>query len=435
VGTGYTPVSQLRSRAISGSRERLAWTILLASLFVCLGLTVAVPVTVNLGLQLATRPLDLFAQSVQGTVVVQHNGASAMPLLSGAPAVKLNPAGVIITNSPDTALLMIQAPRSNTVLAWLQIYGGSNLRVEKATAPRFEMSSQEQFLQSYLAAGRIQIAVPAQSGRAFAVRVITPHGEVGLREPGRYTVEVSQSETQVAVQAGEAWVMALEQSLVLQGEERAVLVAAHPPQGPLDSERNLIRNGDFGDGLAHWVILAGDVERPDQPAVKAELTTTIEGESALRFERIGVGHADRAVRQIVEQDVTDFTALRVYVTLRLLEQSLAVCGRDGSECPLLVRIVYEDLNGIERTWQQGFYAVGEFHPDETPDVCLTCTAPYNSHEYAPQGQLFPFESPNLIEALARDGLLPPRRIKSVFLVASGHSFESYVIDVALMAQQ
>jgi hypothetical protein len=407
----------------------------MVSLFTCLSLTVAVPVTTRLGLQMATRPLDLFAQAVQGTVVVQHNGVGAMPLLSGGPAVKLNSAGVIITNSPDTALLMIQAPRSNTLLAWLQIYGGSNLQVQKATAPRFEMSTQEQLLQLRLVSGRIQLALPALSGRPFVVRVSTPHGEVTLHEAGRYTVEVSQSETQVAVQWGEARVATQEQALLLQEEERAVLVAGQAPQGPLDSERNLIKNGDFGDGLAHWVILAGDVERPDQPPVKAELTTTAEGESALRFERLGVGHADRAVRQIVEQDVTDFAAVRLYVTLRLVEQSLGVCGRDGSECPFLVRIVYEDLNGVERTWQQGFYAVGEFIPDETPDVCLTCTAPYNTHEHAPQGQLFPYESPNLIEALARDGLLPPRRIKSVLLVASGHSFESHVIDVALMARQ
>jgi hypothetical protein len=433
VETGYTRTSQVRRPAVSGSRERLAWTVLLASLFLCLTLGIAIPVALNLGLQLAKRPLDLFAQSLQGTVVVQQNGQGATPLLSGGPAIKLNPAGVILTNTPDSALLLVRAPRSETLLARLQIYGGSNLQIETSTAPRFEMSSQEQLLQLRLTGGRIQLALPALSGRSFVARVITPHGDVTLREPGRYTVEVSHAETQVAAQWGEAQVMAMEQVLVLQGEQRAVLQGGQPPQGPFGSERNLIRNGDFGDGLAHWVILAGDVERPDQPPVKAELTQTAEGENALRYERIGVGHADKAVRQIIEHDVTDFTVLRLYVTLRLVEQSLGVCGIDGSECPFLVRIVYEDMNGAERTWQQGFYAVGEF-TDDTPDVCRPCTAPYNTHEHIPQGQLFPYESPNLIEALARGGLLPPRRIKSVFLIASGHSFESYIIDVALMAR-
>jgi hypothetical protein len=418
---------------VSGSRERLAWTVLLASLFLCLTLTLAIPAGINLALQAATRPLDLLAQSVQGTVVVQQNGLGAMPLLAGGAAVKLNPTGVVITHSPDTALLLVQAPRSDTLLARLQIYGNSNLQIERATAPRFEMSSQEQKLHLHLAAGRIRLALPAVAGRSFVTRVSTPHGEITLREAGRYTIEVHQGETQVAVQQGEAQITSMEQMLILNSEERAVAENGQPPRGPLASERNLIRNGDFSDGLANWVILAGDVERPEQPAVKAELTTTVEGENAFRFERVGIGHADRALRQIIEQDVTDFVSLRLYVTLRVMEQSLGVCGKDGSECPFLVRIVYEDVNGAERTWQQGFFAVGEFSAD-TPDVCVPCAGPYNSHEHAPQTQLYPYESLNLIETLARDGLLPPRRIKSLFLVASGHSFESHVIDVALMAR-
>jgi hypothetical protein len=419
---------------VSGSRERLAWTVLLASLFFCLTLTITIPAGINLALQSATRPLDLFGQSVQGTVVVQHNGFGVMPLLAGGSAVKLNPTGVVITHSPDMALLLVQEPRTDTLLARLQIYGNSNLQLVKATAPRFEMSAQEQTLYMHLTAGRIRLALPAPAGRSFVTRVSTPHGEITLREAGRYTIEVHQGETQVAVQQGEAQVISMEQMLLLNSEERAVMESAQPPHGPLASERNLIRNGAFSDGLANWVILAGDVERPDQPVVKAELTTTVEGENAFRFERVGIGHADKAVRQIIEQDVTDFVSLRLYVTLRVMEQSLGVCGNDGSECPFLVRIVYEDANGAERTWQQGFFAVGEFSA-ETPDVCVPCAGPYNSHERTPQAQLFPYESANLIEALARDGLLPPRRIKSVFLVASGHSFESHVIDVALMARE
>jgi hypothetical protein len=418
---------------LNGSRERLAWTVLLASLFLCITLTVAVPAGINLGLQVATRPLDLFAQSVQGTVVVQQNGAGAMPLLSGGPAIKMNSRGTVITNSPDTALLLVHVPRSDTLLARLQIYGNSNLQLERATTPRFEMSSQEQMLHLYLARGRVQLTLPDLSGRSFVARVTTAHGKVTLREPGRYTIEVNQGQTQVAVQRGEAQIAAVDQVFVLKSEERAIVEAGQPARGPLDSERNLIRNGDFADGLVNWVILAGDVERPDQPAVKTEVTR-IEGENALRFERIGIGHADKAVRQIIDQDITDFTSLRLYLSLRLMEHSLGVCGTDGSECPFSARIVYEDLNGAERTWQQGFYAVGEFS-GETPDVCETCTAPYNTHQFAPPEQLFPYESPNLIEALARDGLLPPRRIKSVLLVASGHSFDSYLIDIALMARE
>ena len=78
----------------------------------------------------------------------------------------------------------------------------------------------------------------------------------------------------------------------------------------------------------------------------------------VRFERVGLGHADGRMRQVLEQDVTDYSSLRLLVTLQIASQSLDVCGNRGSECPLTIQLDYEDQNGAARSWQQGFYAVG-----------------------------------------------------------------------------
>ena len=67
---------------------------------------------------------------------------------------------------------------------------------------------------------------------------------------------------------------------------------------------------------------------PDQP--KGETSVSIDGgSSVLRFAREGVGHADVRVTQSINQDVSGYDSLRVSATLRVLNQSLGVCGVQG----------------------------------------------------------------------------------------------------------
>ena len=158
-----------------------------------------------------------------------------------------------------------------------------------------------------------------------------------------------------------------------------------------------------------------------------------EGEPTLNFRRLGIGHADSGIRQIVDQDVTDYDTLRLALSMQVDEQSLGVCGQQGSECPLMVRIDYEDVNGVDQTWLQGFYAQG-FVSQTTPDVCIACPPPLNEHYLIPYRQLGFYESDNLVEKLNQLGILP-RRIKSITLIASGHTFDTNVADVALLARE
>ena len=88
------------------------------------------------------------------------------------------------------------------------------------------------------------------------------------------------------------------------------------------------------------------------------------------------------MRQVIDQDVADYQALRLQLTFRILSQSLGVCGVQGSECPLFLRINYTDENGIRRTWQHGFYATGEISPN-TPDACISCAVIQDTHDLVP----------------------------------------------------
>jgi hypothetical protein len=184
--------------------------------------------------------------------------------------------------------------------------------------------------------------------------------------------------------------------------------------------------------MEQWVKLAANIEIQGQPSVETVIDTE-NNEPTLRFKRTGIGHADDGLRQILDHDVTDFESLKLLVNLQVLDQSLGVCGQQGSECPLIVRIDYVDANGVNQTWQQGFYAFGEISPD-TPDVCVACPPPLIEHQRVPFRQQAFYESSNLLEDLGQQGILPTQ-IKSITLIASGHTFDTELVEIALLAQE
>jgi hypothetical protein len=418
---------------MNGRRQRLAWFILLASFFICVILAVAVPLTGSAWVQGATRPLTINVQANQGTVgLLSSAGAGA--IFAGDPAQPLEPGGTILTNATDAAFVLFAQPAGEPIMVRTQVYGNTNVTVVDAAAPRFSTSAGTGSLVLDLTTGRILLTVlPQAEPWSTLVEVNTPQGLVTLAQPGQYSIIASNVDTQVAVFEGQAEISGPGGSLLIADDQRAVLPTSGTPEGPLDSERNLIANGDFNQGTVQWVELTQtNIELPDQPLVNVSISQEGE-EQALTFLREGVGHADVGLRQLINQDVTDYESLRLGATMRIRSQSLGVCGRQGSECPLIIRIEYVDTNGVSQTWQQGFYAVGEIGP-ETPDICITCAPPYNEHLRIPFDQLVFYESENLLEQLALQNILP-RQIKVITLVSSGHTFHAEVLDVALMAKE
>ena len=179
-----------------------------------------------------------------------------------------------------------------------------------------------------------------------------------------------------------------------------------------------------------WLPLSPNTEIVGQPDAEIAVEPA-DLEPALVFKRLGIGHADAGLRQVIGQDVTDFESLKLLLSLQVVEQSLGVCGQQGSECPVIIRIEYVDVNGVDQVWQQGFYALGEIGPD-TPDVCVACPPPLNEHQRVPFGQIAFYESDNLLEKLGQLGVLPAQ-IKSITVIGSGHSFNAQIFDVSLIA--
>jgi len=426
----HTPLES----ADNGGRERLAWAFLLGGFAVWLFLILATPLAIRNYLQHARSPLLLAVEANEGTVGLEDAAGRRPAVLAGDAPQTVEGEASISTRITDSALVTVYTPDEEQILARFRVSNNTSVAVSRATAPRFEMSEGQYELGLALQEGILRLTLPPRDGRPLAVRVSVPQeGEVVLRDAGQYTVDAGNGETWVTVLEGEAAAHAAGEHLTLRANQGAVLAGQQPPVGPLSSERDLVNNGDFSEGLAGWDTLAWEVERADQSAGTTGVVE-LDGENVLRLHRVGVGHADTTVRQPINQDVVDFAALELYVTMRIMAQSLGVCGIQGSECPLFVRIVYEDVYGVEQTWQQGFYAIGNVVPDATPDVCKYCAGPVNSHQRIAVGRLHSYESGNLVEKLAQQNIRP-RVIKSLELEASGHTFETQVFDVALVAKE
>jgi hypothetical protein len=416
----------------NGHRQRLAWVILAGSFGVWLGIMLAIPLLGSRLIQTASRPLPLFIQVNQGTVRLEGNQQTAA-IFTGDPPIEMEAPANVLTSSGDAATLVVYADNGEQVLGRLQVFGDTLLAVEAAFAPRFQLSTAEQEMNLKLDAGRMRVKLPEGEGRHFSITVATPQGLVYLPQPGNYTVEVNTNETQLVALEGEAVLTANGDDLTIRTDERGMIPLNAAPTGPLSTERNLVQNGDFSDGLNDWDRLSWVVEIADQPEGEIQVVTEF-GEPALRFQRVGNGHADAGVRQVINQDVRDFDALRLEISLRILEQSIAVCGSVGSECPLALRVEYEDVNGNDQVWQQGFFANGVPGTNGTPDVCITCAPPRPGHVQITSGQIA-FYRGDLLTLLPQHGAPLPGRIKNISLLAAGHTFALDVLDVSLIVEE
>ena len=100
---------------------------------------------------------------------------------------------------------------------------------------------------------------------------------------------------------------------------------------------------------------------------------------------------------------------------------------------MIIRIEYVDTNGVDQVYQQGFYADGIISPD-TPDVCVACPPPLNVHQQVPFQQLVFYESDNLMDRLGQLRI-QPRQVKSITIIASGHTFDTKILDIAIVAEE
>ncbi|MEM7801224.1 MAG: hypothetical protein AAF633_18675, partial [Chloroflexota bacterium] len=383
-----------------------------------------------------TKPLLASTCANQGTLGIIHANGDTTALFAADLPVEVPSGNGLLTKAADTALFAVQEEESEELLVRGQIYTNTSLWLETVATPRFQVSSQDHIVHINLEQGRLRLTA-ADSDRGIDLLVKLPQGEVRLNAAGEYSFDVQDDTAQVSVLTGSAVVYSVDNPndlLPLVDDERSILRMDASPTGPFPAERNLISNGSFREELnSGWTVFDWDIDDENQPGGSTELVM-VDGEEAIRFSRFGSGHAEASIRQVINRDVTDFNELVLVVGVQINQQSLGVCGSVGSECPLTVRLTYDDTNGQPHTLEQGFFATGEIDNNLSPEVCIYCAPPHFPHKRVQPNRLF-IEEIDILQSLATAAAVPPSRLHSITIIAAGHSFETDLFEVGIRARE
>ncbi|HLF25000.1 MAG TPA: ABC transporter permease [Anaerolineae bacterium] len=200
----------------------------------------------------------------------------------------------------------------------------------------------------------------------------------------------------------------------------------------ISPSRDLIVNGKFDAPLEQTWQVSTEVEHPEESAGEVAPVADA-GRTILRFSRTGEGHAETRITQALDQTAPSDGWLQVRVTLRVQRDELYLCGIMGSECPLMIKLNYEDAAGRPHEWMQGLNT--ETIPTgwmAFPEACTTCEMPQPFAPVPPK-EWYTYESPNILERIRPDAL--PQRIKMITLAAAGHTYEVEVAEVALLMRE
>jgi hypothetical protein len=414
--------------------ERLAWTILLTAFVAFCVSAVGFPLVVRGYLRNARRPLYVQVNAQRGIVRIDRAGSSRIDATSLDDLVPLEmfKGDILVTGEQVEGLLVLQRGdnENRKTLTSVVVYDNSDLLLRDAYSPRFGLSSGPHTAVLDLEQGRTRIEVqPPDDGRPIQIEVRTDHARILLNQ-GSYALDASSSQTSVTVRTGRAEIQTGDRELVLEDEQRAVASSPGELEGPLPAERDLIVNGDFEQGIdVAWTTF------PNPASGSATVTgeTDLEGETVAWFQHEEPQPAEVALLQTLNRNVKDLQSLILHLKVRVNSHSLSVCGSLGSECPVMVRVDYIDAAGSGRQWVHGFYAM-EDPGLNLPYYCTTCPEPSSgNHDRVPQGAWYLYDSPNLME------ISPPERrpvtVQSVRVYASGHSYDSLVTDVELLAEE
>lgn len=426
------------------STQRLAWGILSVSF----ALFCVVCLITGLGVQYflfqSTMPLPAVVIVGRGTVGL--TGADAIEQVVRRDR-ELFGSATLSTDAQSQATVSVLDPqRQNQLVLSVVVNAGSQVSVRSLVRPRFEWSGDPYNLVLEGVNGLAELFVPQGLNRPVRVRVNTVGDAwVVISRPGGYRVRVSEADVKVDNIGGEvALVSPMGRSQSIPVGQRGVLTFAAMSFVVSPSYADLLDNSDFqqintaasSDGATREFPRAwACTDSPNDAPSGVYALTRDEGRVALALRR-GDGansHGETGCAQYFGppgeggREVTAFDYLSLRATFRIFDQSLPLCGIEGSECPFMLEIAFIDRAGVLQRWYHGFYVRSD--PQLLyPVRCASCVG---EHENVNPGAWYRYESENLFSLFTEDER--PVAIESVRFYASGHQYDVVVSDVSLYA--
>lgn len=308
----------------------------------------------------------------------------------------------------------------------LQLYAGTQVTLRRLQATLYSGRLREVVLE--VPAGRLLLGV-ARTGTYQEARFVvqTPAALVELVPGGNYLLRVGPG-TEVAVRLGEArlWVAPDQPPVRITSGEKALVAAGTPPQVGA-AQWQLLRNGDFAQGLAYWNFRSeqtadgGTVEATyllDQQKIGEDWAWTLE------LTRKG-GTEDRCLAilsQKIGEDLSPYLSVRLELDLRINYQSQPGGGPLGVDYPFNVAIRYHDAQGDSQQYIYGFY-------DHTEKGAKTDFPGTEGEAHLVPHYRWTHISLELLDLQPR-----PVFLDGIELFASGNDYESWVANVSLIAR-
>ena len=411
------------------SPQRRAWAVLLLSLFACCALAVGVPTGaltfINIASNTPRAHIQLHAGIVSTFDVGDMESTDARVVDLKGRVVGVGSTIVVGGDLDSVAALTIDPPFEGARVT-MQLYPGTRLRIQQLSVPRYQMSSASDTFELSIERGRVEVQVKYPTQRSLILQLNSPQAQLAIHASGEFGIEVGADTTHVLAYVGEIAAVPITNTQVtrpVRAGEHALIRAGVVE--PLLAGRNIIRNSNFGQALqpSNWVMSA----TASAGAPLGKVAVLLDGATSkldLNRTGAGIGPGRTSVTQQLNQSVASRQSVRVRMAFQIVEQEIQVCGSTGSECPLMIEIVYTRKDGSTANWRQGFYTVGDPYLDGLPDHVVR--EKQNKHVYKDLKTPAHFISDDLLNIAPEMAL-----IKSITLNMEGHSVHTQVQQVEL----
>lgn len=425
----------------SHSIRRVAWGILIVSFMLYCVICSGVSAGIYVFFFESSVPMSVAMRVGRGTVEITGPDLIRRAERETRDLTALNSS--IRTDALSQTTLAFTTPNpQGELVASVTIKGDTSVNFRGAYAPRFEWGRAYFNIDLRNLSGELDVQVFGASSRRFLLEITTPQEVViHLTQNGRYAIQANESVVKVGVREGSAALFSpdAQNNRLITAGQQGILSLDTQQVVVSQAELDLVQNGLFAlfdtrpedtNGSLRLPARWGCRDEQDSTPRGSFRIETFDGRSALRLMR-GDGaqsHGETGCRQPFTEegvDVSGYGYLEFVTTFYINYQSLSKCGVAGSECPLMLLIDYEDINGVSRKWRQGFY-YADNPQNDFPLRCDTCT---EEHQRINEKVWYTFESGNLM-TLPLD--IRPARINGIELYASGHEYDVFVSEVALL---
>jgi hypothetical protein len=357
----------------------------------------------------------------------------------------LTNSSIVSTDALSQATIQFADPRlPDEVVAFVTVNSGTVLDMTMLSRPRFDWSSRGYEISLTEISGSVDVWIPTGLPRPISIELVSAAGDrVVLAGGGRYQAQMSAQQVRVINDAGSAVIVA--------GESGEVLAIGEGQRGlfyPADGQFLLLPG--FSDllngqqmlqavqaeatpepdaGVGNWSCYNGPYDDP----VGVFESLQVRGRTTVHLQR-GQGAQSHGETGCVltfgaaGQDVHEYDYLSVEAVFRIDNHSLSLCGIEGSECPLMLRIDYVPVSGQSaQSWYQGFYSM----LDPRYTYRTSCASCRREHDAVNMGAWYTFRSDNLRSLLPPD--LQPGSVLNVRFYASGHEYDVQVAEMSLLA--